>query len=149
MNNDLMYEFSKVFNVLEKPKRVKKVQQVLPIISKPAVQKVVEPPRNPEAWVTKDGKKILYSELMDSHLIAILNNGYRNEFLVEEANSRKIAIPKRIVDNLDVNGLEHLDNFIRVGSEAGSKFCQHVEELRKTDIQSYLWTVDKILNTRF
>jgi len=51
-------------------------------------------------WTASGGRKIRYPDLEDDHLRNILRDGYRNPWLLAEAERRKMPIPLRPVDKL-------------------------------------------------
>lgn len=51
-------------------------------------------------WGTAQGKQIPYRDLTDDHLTNVINDGYRNPYLVIEAERRGVLVPERPIDRL-------------------------------------------------
>jgi hypothetical protein len=87
-------------------------------------------------WTTADKQKIPYSELTDSHLRAIICDGYRNAYITDEAAKRGFDVPLRPVDKLSAGELAMwIESFASCGIEGNSL----------GDMMMNLWNTDKDL----
>ena len=89
-------------------------------------------------WTTADGEQKEYKDLSDDHLRNIIDDGYRSEFLKEEAERRKFDYPLRLVDMASLREmciwLESFASTAISGNETGVKMMT----LYNTDRALYL-----------
>ena len=96
-------------------------------------------------WKAGDGRDIPYSKLEDSHLKAIIHDGYRNPWIEAEARKRKFKIPVRPVDKLSHAEISTwMESFASCAIE-GNALGTKMSNLFQTDWQRFAFHLNRIL----
>ena len=96
-------------------------------------------------WTTADGRQIPYPELEEDHLEAIINDGYRNVFLIEKCDKRGISLPDRRVDLLtDAEIMSYVESFASCAL-AGNGYALYMSELWEKDKPLFLFRLNEQL----
>ena len=99
-----------------------------------------------EKWSTADGKSCLYSELQDGHLKNIIKDGYRNPWIIEEAEARGFEVPVRPVDKLTYADLIiYEESFASCAISGKNKFAMMMIEAKRTNPAKYQLFLNRML----
>ena len=106
---------------------------------------VVEEGVEEKCWTTADGLDVPYSALTDSHLKNIIQDGYRNKQLEEEAERRNFDYPTREVSTLTPRELfEWIESLSSCALE-GNELAEWVLEPREEDHELFLFRLNQLL----
>ncbi len=96
-------------------------------------------------WKTKTDEEILYENLTDVHLKNIIKDGYRNQYLIEEAQKRNIPVPVRKIDELKyIDILQWIESFASCAIE-GNKLGEVMLKLWDKNPELFLFHLNQLL----
>jgi len=95
-----------------------------------------------EFWTDSHGIQIAYNKLVDSHLLAIIKDGYRNPNLKKEAKRRGFDYPKRLIDEMHPDDLApKITSYIEALASCaieGNEQAEHILWLCSNNFEAFM-----------